>query len=146
MNIKEICEKASHKDLLECEIFGDKQEFILWFNQILTRDKRLPVFISDHFKTNTWQIIPARKEPMGYEEWYKKFNYLALSKSDSKECWQASEENRDLLYTGLIARVNEFINVTIPNVMNPDGIDNWRRYFKLALVRIEQHKEQDGNK
>ena len=164
MNIKEVCEKASHKDLLECEILGDKQEFILWFNQILTRDKKLPVFIYDHFKTNTWQIIPAKKEPMNFDEWRisePKHRYvpalLGTDLYDSKEhekeqkdaqlmAWQASEKNHDLLYTELIARVNEFINAVVPNLMIPKGIEKWQSYFQMALERFKQHKEQDGNK
>ncbi len=85
MRIDELCEKAKHKDLLECDSRETgKQEFILWFNQILTRDKRHPVFISAHFKTNTWKIIPAEPKVLTVEEIVDSMNseYISINRDD----------------------------------------------------------------
>lgn len=148
MNLKEVCEKASHKDLLECEIFGDKQEFILWFNQILTRDKRLPVFISDHFKTNTWQIIPAKKEPMtAGESFYESYpgkspKSLPNTFGGYVKGFKVAEENTHLLYVDLIKKIQSWID-SYQDRMPSQGI---AVELCKELKKIKQHKEQDGNK
>ncbi len=67
-------------------------------HKILTKEGEPFLFCPRDFERDDWQIIPAKKEMVSFDEWSKTKEF-APSRT---ETWRESSENRDLLYVDLM--------------------------------------------
>ena len=84
----------------------------------------------EDMSADDWQIIPAKKEMVSADEYFKR-----AGKEPGKWCaddiytaWQASEQNRDLLYADLLEAVRDFLKD-----MNTDSTES----TMLSLHRVK---------
>jgi len=142
MDLKEAFKTAHEGDLIYCE---SKETFKIEFQKEFINNFLIPGI---YVLSDNWQIIPDKKEPVSAQKFVEKYkrqsSYNDWNDYDLIRVFQASEENRDLLYEDLVDATKRYVTIA-GELAGSVSLTDIRKLMGKALDKINRYKEKNGN-